>query len=122
MRTYHIRFHGLTKTRSYPVPSHLNQLLEMAQTPEQIEMLLSEYEAELAQLDNECDDFLTCDSAAELMADVLSSKQIICQIICGKNDEGDSHSYVQVGEKKYDPTQGFGLANTSDAGTVGGEE
>lgn len=107
--TYCVRFHTISSARSYPVPLHLNQLLEMAETPEQVEMLISEYETELAQLDNECNEFLVCDSAAELMADVLRSKGIGYQIICGVNDEGDSHSYVRVGEKNYDPTyQGFG--------------
>lgn len=104
-----IRFYGLNGVRSYAVPAHLNQLLELADTPEQIEFLISEYEAQLAQLDNECNDFLVCDSATELMVDVLRSKGIGYQIICGVNDEGDSHSYVRVGDRNYDPTyQGFG--------------
>lgn len=106
-----ISFYGTTSTRSYPIPEHLSQLLELADTPEQVEKLISEYETELAQLDNECNEFLACDSAAELMADVLRSKGIGYQIICGTNDEGDSHSYVRVGKKNYDPTyQGFGGA------------
>lgn len=107
--TYCIRFYALSSVRSYPVPTHLNQLLEQAETPEQIEMLISENESQLAQLDNECNDFLVCDSAAELMADVLRSKGIGYQLVCGVNDEGDSHSYIQVRGKNYDPTyQGFG--------------
>lgn len=104
-----VRFHGTSSVRSYLVPQHLNQLLELADTPEQVEFLISEYECQLAQLDNPCDEFLVCDTATELMADVLRSKGIGYQIICGVNDEGDSHSYIQIGEKKYDPTyQGFG--------------
>lgn len=102
--TFCVRFYGTNGPRSYPVPAHLNELLEQAKTPEILEMLLSEYETDLARLDNDCDEFLVSDSAVELMADVLRSKGIGYQIICGTNDEGNSHSYIQVGGKKYDPT------------------
>lgn len=112
---FEVRFYGTTCVRSYPVSEHFNQLLELANTPEQIEMLISEYESQLAQLDHETNEFLICDTAAELMADVLRSKGIECQVICGINDEGQSHSYVRVGEKNYDPTyQGFGENYTED--------
>lgn len=106
---FFIRFYGTTKSRGIQVPTHINQLLVQAETPEEIERIICEHETELAQLNNRCDEFLVSDSAAELMADVLRSKGIGYQVICGINDEGNSHSYVQVGNTNYDPThQGFG--------------
>lgn len=106
-----IKFFGLAfaSTRSFPIPTHIDAELIAAESPIEIERIICEHEAELAQLGHECDEFLVCDTAAELMADVLRSKGISYQIICGVNDEGNSHSYVRVGDRNYDPThQGFG--------------
>lgn len=104
-----VSFYGLSTRRAIPVPQLICGELEAAETPKEIEAIICEHEAELAALQNPCDDFLVCDSAAELMADVLRSKGIVYQIICGVNDEGDSHSYVRVEGCNYDPThQGFG--------------
>lgn len=112
-----ILFHGFSKTYSFSVPAHINVKLEEASTPEEIESIISDHEAELANLLYPCDDFLVCDTAAELMADVLHSKGIEHQIICGISDAGDSHSYVRVGGKNYDPThQGFGDGATMTDG------
>lgn len=104
---FFVRFYGFATSRGVQVPQHINKLLLDAQTPEEIERIISEHETELAQLNS--DEFLVCDSAAELMADVLRQKGIGYQIICGINDEGSSHAYVRVGGRNYDPThQGFG--------------
>lgn len=109
MKQFVVQFFGFNSATPFPVPPHVNAELEAAETPEEIERIISEHEEELAQLRHECDEFLVCDSAAELMADVLRSKGIAYQIICGINDEGNSHSYARVGNKNYDPThQGFG--------------
>lgn len=68
-----------------------------------------QFEAELAALLNHFDEFLVCDSATELMADVLRSKKNDFRVVCGINDIGESHSYIQIGQDRYDPThQGFG--------------
>lgn len=109
MNNFVVQFFGCASTHSFPVPPHVNAELEAAETPEEIERIICEHEESLAQLRHECDEFLVCDTAAELMSDVLDAKNIPHKIICGINDEGNSHSYVRVGDRNYDPThQGFG--------------
>ncbi|MBD2005626.1 MULTISPECIES: hypothetical protein [Cyanophyceae] len=111
MTDFVARFYGFTTATSYAVPAHINAALIATTNPAEIEQIISDYEAELAQLHNPANEFLVCDTAAELMADVLRSKGIPYKIICGKNDEGDSHSYIEVRGVFYDPThQGFGEA------------
>lgn len=105
-----VNFHGLTRSKSIEVPNWINERLHAAKTPEEIEEIIGECEPDLAHLFDADSDFLVCDSAAELMFDVLMSKGIKCRIECGVNDYGDSHSYVVVADgKRYDPThQGYG--------------
>lgn len=104
-----VNFHGLTWVKSLAIPLYINRKLNQAKTPEEIEQIIGEHEPELAQLLNPLDEFLVCDSAAELMADVLQAKGIKCRVVCGISDYGDSHSYVVVDGARYDPTcQGFG--------------
>jgi len=106
---FSVNFYGLTWSKSIDVPKHINEDLNEATTPEEVENIISKYESALARLFDPESDFLVCDSAAELMADVLHSKKIVCQVVCGINDYGDSHSYVTAMGKNYDPThQGYG--------------
>lgn len=108
-----ICIYGLTTSKALPVPNHIQDKLVLATTAKEVETVISEHESELAQLFNEYDEFLVCDSAAELMGDVLKSKDIEYKIICGINDVGDSHSYIEVDGQYYDPTkQGFGEGKT----------
>jgi hypothetical protein len=109
MTNFVIGFYGFPNCRHIPVPRHIEAELIAAESPQDIERIISEHETELAQLHHPDNEFLVCDTAAELMADVLRSKGIAYQIICGVNDEGNAHSYIKVGDKFYDPThQGFG--------------
>lgn len=104
-----IRFYGLDWEVTIPLPPEIELELAQADSPEAVEVVIRDRELQLAQLFDPGQTFLCCDSATELMADVLRSKQIPCEVVCGVNDWGDAHSYVQVAEKKYDPTgQGFG--------------
>lgn len=106
---FHVNFYGTVSQETFLVPQCINAKLLLAKTPEEIEHIISKHESELAALLNPVDEYLVCDTAAELMAEVLSSKGFSFRIVCGVNDNGDSHSYVQVGDKKYNPThQGFG--------------
>lgn len=106
-----VRFYGLLSCKSYPVPGHINLKLLAATTPQEIEQIISDHESELAGLHHPGDEFLVCDTAAELMADVLRVKGISYKVICGVNDEGNAHSYVEVDGVFYDPThQGLGQA------------
>lgn len=53
--------------------------------------------------------YLFCDHAAELMHQLLSRRGIAHDLVTGKSDAGDSHSFVMVNGHRYDPTaQGFG--------------
>ncbi|MEQ9370661.1 MAG: hypothetical protein RIG63_16795 [Coleofasciculus chthonoplastes F3-SA18-01] len=104
---------GLTSVKSIQVPSHIQQKLDDAKTPEEVEDIIGSHEPELAGLlepfSPAASEFLVCDSAAELMADVLQAKGIKCRVVCGVSDYGDSHSYVVADGGRYDPTcQGFG--------------
>jgi hypothetical protein len=103
-----ISLYGLSgATLTVPVPLYINRELNSAQTPKEVEQVISDHEAHLADLLQS--EFLVCDTATELMADVLRSKGLAYQIICGVNDRGESHSYIKVGDERYDPThQGFG--------------
>ncbi|MFP5270310.1 hypothetical protein [Coleofasciculus sp.] len=113
---FEVRFYGLTWQEARSIPRHINDQLIKAKKPEEIERIISEFEAELAALLNPCDDFLICDSATELMADVLRSKEFEFSVVCGINDIGDSHSYIQIGQDRYDPThQKFGDEYKEDA-------
>ncbi|MEQ8753255.1 MAG: hypothetical protein RID09_07020 [Coleofasciculus sp. G1-WW12-02] len=106
---FEVRFYGLTWVTACFVPTHINKLLLLAKTPEEVEKISCNSEAELAALLNPGDEFLVCDTACELMADVLSAKKVDFSVVCGINDIGDAHSYIQIGQNRYDPThQGFG--------------
>ena len=104
-----LNFYGLSSCLSLDVPEPIQAKLKAAQTPKQIEAVIADHEAELAAVLREDDDCLICDTVAELMSQVLSYHGIEHKVICGINDAGNSHSYIQVGEANYDPThQGFG--------------
>ena len=108
---FFVRFYGTEWCQTRKVPFHVNQKLNQAKTPGEIENIISKHEAELAAtLTGEPDDvFLVCDSAAELMSDVLKFLRIQHDVVVGINDAGDSHSYICVGGDRYDPThQGYG--------------
>lgn len=108
---FRICIFGLTVSKALPVPNHIQNKLVLATTAKEIEAIIFEHETELAEMFDQ--ELLVCDSAAELMADVLKSKGIEHKIICGFNDVGDSHSYIKVDGQYYDPTeQGFGDGKT----------
>lgn len=99
----------LTSYTNRLVPTEINSELNQAKTSEEIEAVISRHEADLTACFSPLEEYLTCDTAVELMADVLNSKGIEYKVVCGVNDNGDSHSYIQVGDKFFDPThQGFG--------------
>ena len=87
----------------------LNQIL-LANTPEEIEKIISDNESNIANSINpNKEGYLDCDEACDIMHYFLQIKKIPHQLIIGKSDEGSSHAYVKIGEHRYDPThQGFG--------------
>jgi hypothetical protein len=112
---FKVNFYGFARKDAINIPPHINDALIQAETPKEVERTISEFETELAALFNPCDEFLTCDSAVELMANVLNFKGFLFIVVCGINDFGESHAYIQMGdrldptEEKLDPTyQGFG--------------
>lgn len=116
MHDFVVRFYGLLTCKSYPVPAHINSELVSATSPHEINRIISEYEVELARLHNPNNDFLVCDTATELMADVLRLKGIGYKIICGVNDEGDARSHVEVDGIHYDSSTRLGVGLLSIGG------
>lgn len=100
-----------------PIPTNINQALIKASTPEEIEIILSDGEKQIADMLNkdDLDGYLDCDQVADLMSQVLTYKNIQHHIVIGKSDEGSSHAYIKIGEKRYDPThQGFNDMSNED--------
>lgn len=106
---FKVNFYGLSSCLSLDVPEAIEAKLKAAHTPLEIEAVIADHESDLAAVLREDEEFLVCDTAADLMAQVLSYHGIEYKVICGVNDAEDSHSYVEVGGVNYDPThQGFG--------------
>ncbi len=92
------------------IPKHITNLLKSARTPEEIESIIADKEQEIADFLDPDMGYLWCDHTAQLMHQVLKYKKIPHQVVVGTtNDNIQSHSYIKVGNKRYDPTkQGFG--------------
>lgn len=93
-----------------PLKDKVKSKLLAAETPEQIEKAIADNEKAIADTyDKNLEGYLDCDMAADLMHYLLKKRNIDHQLIIGKSDEGSSHAYVKIGNKRYDPTkQGFG--------------
>ena len=86
------------------VPDGIAVSLDRARTPKQIEYVISRNERRLASLYRSGEEFLTCDIAAELMSQVLRKKKIPHLVVMGTIQHNQSHSYIRIGDKTYDPT------------------
>lgn len=92
------------------IPNKITKLLKLATTPEEIESIIADREREIADFLDPDMIYLYCDHTAQLMHQVLQHKGIKHQMILGTTDDNfQNHSYIKIGDKRYDPTkQGFG--------------
>lgn len=93
-----------------PMGKSVYSYIDSFQTPEEISQAISDKEKEIAnRLDKNKEGYLDCDEATDIMGYFLKKKDIRHKVIIGKSDEGSSHAYIKIGDKRYDPTnQGFG--------------
>lgn len=87
------------------VPQRISDELKAARTPDEVQDVLKRREKDLARNYDKHDEYLSCDNVADLMVQVLKSKGIRAKGVVGYSDEGSSHVWVEVGGKKYDPTE-----------------
>jgi len=89
------------------IPEFAREKILRAKTPRGIELAVSQEESYIASQAGR--EFLDCDEAANLMSAGLRAKGIPHIMVVGESDEGSSHAYIIVDDKRYDPThQGYG--------------
>lgn len=115
----HLRRYHIGSDTSRAVPVDIIGILQRAKTPKEIEKLIQEHGDQLCKalrsgfisINRESGvktSFFNCETAADLMEQVLDARHIDHTEVEGFNDNDEPHVGVEVAGKVYDPSgQGF---------------